>query len=157
MIAIIAARSKNNVIGKDGKIPWSIEGEQSQFRELTTGNAVIMGRKTYEEIGRPLPDRLNILVSKSVGFIGENIITVKSLEEGIKKAGERDVFLAGGYGIFKEGLPLVDKMYITDIDIFVEDGDVFFPEFNADDFDMEVTGTGGGDVKFTRKEYTRKR
>ena len=70
MIGLIAARSKNNVIGKNGRIPWKIEGEQKQFKELTTGNVVIMGRKTYEEIGRPLPGRKTIVVSKSKKFEG---------------------------------------------------------------------------------------
>ena len=69
MIGLIAARSKNNVIGKDGKIPWRIRGEQKQFKELTTGNVVIMGRKSYEEIGHPLPNRMNIIVEYCDGQI----------------------------------------------------------------------------------------
>lgn len=79
MIGLIVARSRNNVIGKKGKIPWNIKGEQKQFKELTTGNVVVMGRKSFEEIGHPLPNRRNIIVSKSKKYIGENIITVSSL------------------------------------------------------------------------------
>ena len=79
MIGLIVARSKNNVIGKNGQIPWKIKGEQKQFKELTTGNVVVMGRKSYEEIGHSLPNRKNIIVSKSKNFAGENLITVGSL------------------------------------------------------------------------------
>ena len=74
MIALIVARSKNNVIGRNGKIPWSIPGEQKQFRELTTGNIVVMGRKTFEEIGHPLPNRKNIVISRNAQYSYEILI-----------------------------------------------------------------------------------
>jgi len=157
MIGLIVARSKNNVIGKGGMIPWRIKGEQKQFKELTTGNAVIMGRKSYEEIGHPLPNRKNIVVSSTQNFTGENLVTVMSLEDAIKEAGDMDVYVSGGYGLFKEALPIVDKMFITEVDITIEDGDVFFPEFNKDDFDITVGETLGDEIKFTRTTYTRKK
>ncbi|MDE5867069.1 MAG: dihydrofolate reductase [Lachnospiraceae bacterium] len=157
MIGLIVARSKNNVIGKNGQIPWKIKGEQKQFKELTTGNVVIMGRKSYEEIGHPLPNRMNIVVSGSADYTGENLLTVKSLKEAIEAAGDADVYVSGGYGLFKEAMPMVDKMYITEIDMEVEDGDVFFPEFDKSDFDMTVGETGGEDIKYTRTIYTRKK
>lgn len=136
MIALIVARSRNNVIGKKGKIPWTIPGEQKQFKELTTGNLVIMGRKSYEEIGHPLPGRETIVVSKTKSFNGENLKTASSVKEALELARGRDVYIAGGYGIYKEALPYVDKMYITEVDLNVEDGDVFFPDFDAGDFEM---------------------
>lgn len=77
MIGLIVARSKNNVIGKNGNIPWKIKGEQKQFRELTTGNVVIMGRKSYEEIGHPLPNRMNIVVSTTTEYQGDNLVMFK--------------------------------------------------------------------------------
>lgn len=156
MIGLIVARSKNNVIGKNGEIPWKIKGEQKQFRELTTGNVVIMGRKSYEEIGHPLPNRRNIIVSRTQKFEGDNLQTVSSLQEAIAAAGDADIYVAGGYGLFKEALPFVDKMYITEVDMIVEDGDVFFPEFDADEFDVSIGEVGGEDIKFTRVVYTRK-
>ncbi len=156
MIGLIVARSKNNVIGKNGQIPWRIKGEQKQFKELTTGNAVIMGRKSYEEIGHPLPNRKNIIVSRTKNFTGENLITVSSLKEALEAAGNTDVYVAGGYGLFLEAIPLVDKMYITEVDTEVEDGDVFFPEFNREEFDMETGESGGDDIRYTRTVYTRK-
>ena len=156
MIGLIVARSKNNVIGKNGKIPWKIKGEQKQFRELTTGNVVVMGRKSYEEIGHPLPNRKNIVVSKSKNFTGENLVTVGSLQEAISISGDENVYIAGGYGLFKEALPLVDTMYITEIDMVIENGDVFFPEFDSNEFDIAIGQTGGEDIKYTRIIYTRR-
>ncbi|MGN0513514.1 MAG: dihydrofolate reductase [Lachnospiraceae bacterium] len=157
MIGLIVARSKNNVIGRNGEIPWRIKGEQKQFRELTTGNTVVMGRKSYEEIGHPLPNRKNIIVSGSMNYTGENLITVSSLQEAIDIEGEGNIYISGGYGLFKEALPLVDIMYITEVDITVDDGDVFFPEFDVDEFDVTIGETGGEDIKYTRTIYARKK
>ena len=156
MIGLIVARSKNNVIGKNGKIPWKIKGEQKQFRELTTGNVVVMGRKSYEEIGHPLPNRKNIVVSKSKNFTGENLVTVGSLQEAIAISNGEKVYIAGGYGLYKEAIHLVDTMYITEIDMVIENGDVFFPEFDSNEFDIAIGQTGGEDIKYTRIIYTRR-
>ena len=89
MIGLIVARSKNNVIGKNGQIPWRIKGEQKQFKELTTGNTVVMGRKSYEEIGHPLPNRMNIVVSNTANYSGENLLTVHSLQEALDSVKEK--------------------------------------------------------------------
>lgn len=156
MIAIIAAISKNNVIGKDGKIPWKIKGEQSQFKNLTLGHTVIMGRKSYEEIGHPLPGRKTIIVSRSKSVCGENIKIASSLTEAISIAGKDDIYIAGGSQIYNEAISVVDRMYITEIDIVVEDGDAFFPEFNKDDYDMQIIERGGENNIYTRKLYIKK-
>lgn len=92
MIGLIVARSKNNVIGKDGMIPWSIEGEQSQFKELTTNNTIIMGRKTYEDIGHPLPNRKNIVISRTTNY--DDVVTVDSLEKAIELS-EGNIYIIG--------------------------------------------------------------
>ena len=157
MIGLIVARSKNNVIGKNGEIPWKIKGEQKQFKELTTGNVVVMGRKSYEEIGHPLPNWKNIIVSRTKNYSGENLITVGSLKEALAISGNEDIYISGGYGVFKEALPLVDKMYITEVDITIENGDVFFPEFDSNEFDMIVGETRGEDIKYTRTTCIRKK
>ncbi len=156
MIGLIVARSKNNVIGKNGNIPWKIKGEQKQFRELTTGNVVIMGRKSYEEIGHPLPNRMNIVVSTTTEYQGDNLVSVKSLEDALLLAKGRDVYISGGYGLFKEALQIVDKMYITEVDLNIEDGDTFFPEFDINDFEVLIGETLGEEVKYTRTFYVRK-
>ncbi|WP_310601888.1 dihydrofolate reductase [Anaerosporobacter sp.] len=156
-ISLIVARSKNNVIGKEGQIPWKIKGEQKQFKELTIGNAVIMGRKSYDEIGHPLPNRRNIVVSSTANYTGENLVTAKTLQQAIEMAGDSKIFICGGYGLFKEAIPLVSKMYITEIDLEVENGDVFFPDFNVDDFEKVIGEVGGDENPYTRTFYIRKK
>ncbi|SKA67145.1 dihydrofolate reductase [Eubacterium uniforme] len=156
MVGIIAARSINNVIGKDGKIPWKIKGEQAQFKELTIGNVVVMGRRSFEEIGRALPNRKTIVVSNNKVFEGENLATVGSVKEAIDLAGDEKVFIAGGYGLYKEAMPYVDVMYITEVKTYIENGDVFFPDFNKEDFDVEIGESAGDDIEFTRVIYRRR-
>ncbi|MDY4670718.1 MAG: dihydrofolate reductase [Oliverpabstia sp.] len=156
MIGLIVARSKNNIIGKNGVIPWKIKGEQKQFRELTTGNVVIMGRRSYDEIGHPLPNRETIVVSRTKEYLGENLHTAKSVKEAIGMLGDKDGFIAGGYGVYLEAIPLVDTMYITEVDMIVENGDTVFPEFDTNDFDICIGETLGDEIKFTRTTYTRK-
>ncbi|MBP5490483.1 MAG: HAD-IA family hydrolase [Lachnospiraceae bacterium] len=157
MIGLIVARSNNNVIGKGGEIPWRIKGEQKQFKELTTGNIVVMGRRSYEEIGHPLPSRTTIVVSRTKQFEGDGVQTAGSVREAIEMAGDRDVFIAGGYGLYKEAIPLVDIMYITEVDLTVENGDVFFPDFNEEDFEKTTGETLGEEIRYTRTIYRRKR
>ena len=129
MIAIIAAYAQNRVIGRDGRIPWKIRGEQARFRELTLGQAVVMGRRTYEEIGHPLPGRMNFVVSSTKNFDAENCQTVASLAEAIALAGDRDLYVSGGAKLYAEALTVAEKMYITEIHREVE-GDTFFPIFD---------------------------
>ena len=151
MISLIVARSKNNVIGKDGKIPWNIKGEQKQFKELTTQNTIIMGRKTYEDIGHPLPNRKNIVISRTTSY--PEVITVDSLQKAIGLS-EGEIFIIGGYNLFKEAIPLVDVMYITEVNLTIENGDVFFPEFNEDEFNVTI---GEETNEYKRLIYTRKK
>ena len=157
MLGIIAARSANNVIGKDGKIPWRIEGEQEQFRRLTECSTVVMGRRTYEEIGRPLPGRKTVVVSRTKRFEGEDLATAGSLAEALEMAGGGDVYVAGGSALYREAIPLADVMYITEVETEVEGGDAFFPGFDAEDFDLCIGETAGTDIRYTRTVYTRKR
>ena len=151
MIGLIVARSLNNVIGKDNKIPWNIKGEQKQFKELTTQNTIITGRKTYEDIGHPLPNRKNIVISKTTNY--PDVITVDSLEKAIELS-EGNIFIIGGYNLFKEAIPIVDIMYITEINLTVENGDIFFPKFNEEDFDITRAEKTS---EYKRLIYTRKK
>lgn len=155
MIGLIVAYTNNRVIGNNGCIPWRIKGEQRRFRELTTGNVVIMGRRSYEEIGRPLPNRTTIVVSNTKNFDAENCMTAKSLEEAIKLAGDRDMYISGGARLYEEALPLVEKMYITEIDCEIE-GDTYFPEFDKALFDKEIDERVDGEIPYTYVTYTRK-
>jgi len=155
MICLIVAHTGNRVIGKDGRIPWKIPGEQKRFRELTIGNAVVMGRRTYEEIGRPLPGRLNIVVSRTKEFTGENLLTVPDLQTALQMAGDRDVFVSGGRKLYREAIDIADVLYITEIDMATE-GDTFFPQFDYSLFDRTVEQTFDEPVKYSYVTYTRK-
>jgi len=155
MIALIVAYANNQVIGNNGCIPWKIKGEQKRFRELTTGNVVIMGRRSYEEIGRPLPNRTTIIVSSTKKFDGENCFTAKSLEEAIEIAGDRDIYISGGARLYEEALPIVDKMYITEINCEIE-GDTYFPQFDKEQFVKEIDEVVEGEIPYTYVTYTRK-
>lgn len=137
MIALIAAVAENRVIGKDGRMPWDIPEDLEHFKRLTMGNAVIMGRKTYEEIGRPLPGRRNIILSKTRKFDGENCVTVSSPEEAIREAGNRDIFVIGGEEVFRMFLPLAEVLYLTEIEREYE-GDTFFPSFSLSEFERSA-------------------
>ena len=156
MVGLIVAHSKNSVIGKDGQIPWRIKGEQRRFRELTTGNVVIMGRRSYEEIGRPLPNRYTIVVSNTQKFEAENCTTVGSLQDALDIADKsKNIYISGGAGLYKEAIHLVERMFVTEVDGVVE-GDTFFPEFNPDDFVREVDEHVDGDMPYDYVTYTRK-
>lgn len=154
MIALIVAYANNQVIGNKGCIPWKIKGEQKRFRELTTGNVVIMGRRSYEEIGKPLPDRTTIVISSTKNFESENCLTAKSLSEAIELAGDKDIYISGGARLYEEALPLVEKMYITEIDYDVE-GDTFFPAFDKEEFVKEINEHFDGEIPYTYVTYIR--
>lgn len=155
MIGLIVAYAKNRVIGNEGCIPWRIKGEQRRFRELTTGNVVVMGRRSYEEIGRPLPNRMTYVVSKTKNFDEEGVKTVSSIEEAISLAGDKNVYISGGARIYEEAMPYVEKMYITEVDLEPV-GDTFFPDFNEDDFIKVVDEEIDGEIPYKYVTYTRK-
>ena len=157
MIAVIAAFTKmGRVIGNGGKIPWNIPVERARFRTLTTGNTVVMGRKTFEEIGKPLADRLNIVVSSTKIFCAENCLTVRSLEAAVGTAfarGFSDIFIAGGRRLYEEALPLADFLYLTEIHAEYS-GDVFFPLFDEMRYSKKIDEDA---ELFTRYVYRREK
>lgn len=148
MINIIAAVSKNGIIGSHGKIPWNIPEDKAYFKKITSGGIVIMGRRTFEEIGFPLPDRYNIVVSGHKDFHGENLTTARNLENALNiahiyghKNGIEEIFLCGGEKIYRQGLKFAQRIYITEINGEYE-GDTFFPEFSTEEFRISKrTGT----------------
>jgi len=156
MLSLIVAHSRNRVIGKDGHLPWRIPGELRRFKELTMGHAVIMGRKSYEEIGKPLPGRFNIVVSTSKTFEGEDLVTARNLEEALALAGDRRIFIAGGGQIFAQMIDKIDVMYITEIDARI-DGDAYFPEVDYSRFDRVLEKHVDGDLPYDYVTYTRKK
>lgn len=128
--SIIVATSKNNVIGRDGGIPWHLSADLKRFKSLTTGHPIVMGRRTFESIGRPLPGRRNIVITRSTGAI-DGCDIVKSVEDLLNdKTLEGNVFIIGGGEIYKQFLPYAKKVYLTEVDSEITDGDTFFPELN---------------------------
>lgn len=132
MLSIIVAKSKNNVIGKDNQLIWKIPDDLKRFKNLTTGHIIIMGRKTFESIGRVLPNRFHIILSNDKNYKIDNpnvkvINNINELDEYIKD--NRENFVIGGATIYKLLLPKSNKLYITQIDKEF-DGDTFFPELN---------------------------
>lgn len=126
---IVVAMTSNHVIGQNGDMPWHLPADLVHFKELTSGHAIIMGRRTWESICKPLPNRLNIVVTRQKDYAAEDVTVVHSLEEGIVAAGIQRIFLVGGGEMYKEALPIASKMHITRIDALI-DGDTKFPEID---------------------------
>ncbi len=130
MISIIVAiAGKKRVIGKKGSLPWYIPQELKRFKEVTMGHSIIMGRKTHESIGKPLPGRTNIVITHEPDYKALGCIVVHSLDEALKEAQDDEIFVIGGGEIYKQALPLATKLYLTYIDKEIE-GDVFFPDYS---------------------------
>nr|WP_275855704.1 type 3 dihydrofolate reductase [Sulfurimonas sp. MAG313] len=129
IISLIAAMANNRVIGKDNQMPWHLPADLGHFKALTLGKPIIMGRKTYESIGRPLPGRKNIVISTNKNYILEGCETVCSLDEAINLVKEvKEVMIIGGGFLYSQTLPKANKLYLTFIDLDV-DGDTKFPDY----------------------------
>ena len=126
-ISMIVARSRNHVIGRNNQMPWKISADLQFFKRVTMGHPVIMGRKTWESIGRPLPGRRNIVVSRNNDYEATGAELADSLNEALNRLNESTrVFVIGGEQLFKQAFAMADRLYITEIDIDVEGGDTFF-------------------------------
>jgi dihydrofolate reductase len=126
-LTLIVARARNGVIGKDNAMPWRIPGEQAYFKRVTMGHPIIMGRKTWESIGRPLPGRRSIVVTRNPGFVAPGAEVVGSLDAALAQcAGAAEAFVVGGAELYRLALPHADRLLITEID-FDFDGDTTFP------------------------------
>jgi dihydrofolate reductase len=154
MIAIVAAYSSNHVIGCHGKIPWHIPGEQTRFRVLTTGHVVIMGRRTFEEIGKPLPNRTTIVLSRTKQFHGEGCLTCPSLEDARNVSKGKQIFIAGGEGLYREALGIAERLYLTRIEKEFK-GDAFFPDFDEGLFWKDSEELREGSIPYTEMTFTR--
>ena len=138
-ISLIAALSENRAIGKNGKIPWHLSDDFRRFKERTTGHAIIMGRKTHESIGRPLPGRTNIVITRNTDQNIPGCIVVGSLEEALGEARlieSEEIFVCGGGQVYAEAIARADRLYLTVVHAIM-DGDAFFPEY-ADAFGKVV-------------------
>ncbi|MBW5470251.1 dihydrofolate reductase [Brevibacillus formosus] len=132
MISLIVAYSRNQVIGKDGDMPWHLPADLKNVKELTTGKTIVMGRKTFESIGKPLPNRKNVVLTRSQDFHPEGVDVVHTKEEVLAMG---DVIIFGGSEIYRQFLDVVDRLYITEIDLETE-GDTFFPAWDRDAYTL---------------------
>lgn len=155
-LAIIVAAAKNGVIGNNNQLPWHLPQDLKYFKSVTLGKPVIMGRKTYESIGRPLPGRTNIVVTRSADWsAADGVVIVNSLEQALDEARKAitasatsvtEAMIIGGAEIYRSALPLVDRVYLTQVDIEI-DGDAFFPALP--DAEWQLTSTIPGDQQAT--------
>jgi dihydrofolate reductase len=159
-LSIIAAVGKNNELGLDNKLIWKLPDDLKRFRELTKGHAVIMGRKTFESIGKPLPERKNIVITRQTDYKAEGCVVVGSMEEALKAAeGDTGPFVIGGSEVYNAALPYANKLYLTFVDAEPE-ADVFFPEVDVKEWRLVSQEEHAADEKhahpFTFAVYKRK-
>ncbi|HMS32399.1 MAG TPA: dihydrofolate reductase [Candidatus Saccharibacteria bacterium] len=137
MISLIAAIGKNNEIGIKGQLPWSLPEDLKHFKNLTMGKTIIMGRKTFESIGRTLPGRTNVVITRNQSYKKEGILVADSVEQALKLSkesnniGGQEVFIIGGGEIYSQTLSLADKLYITEVDFSDDKADAFFPKIDS--------------------------
>jgi len=133
IVSLIGAASENGVIGKDNWMPWDLPAELTYFRTVTKGKPVIMGRKTYDAVGRPMPNRHNIVVSRDGALAIPDVDIASSIEQALDLAHKNnpdEVFVIGGEQIYKLAMPLANKIYLTRVHTTIEGGEAFFPEFD---------------------------
>ena len=137
-LSILAAMAKNRVIGRNNTLPWHLPADLKHFKSLTMGHPIIMGRKTYESIGKPLPDRTNIIVTNQTNFHAPGTMLVNSVEEALRISKDAspandESFIIGGAELYRQTLRFCHRMYITEIQSDFE-GDTFFPAFNHEEW-----------------------
>ena len=126
-VSLVVAHAENRTIGRGGTLPWHLPADLQFFKRLTTGHTIVMGRKTYESIGRPLPNRRSIVISRDPEFRADGVDVAHSLDDALAMAaGDDDVFIIGGAEGFEQGLPAAERIYLTKIHAQIE-GDVWFP------------------------------
>ena len=130
-IAFVVARDRGGVIGKGGALPWRLPDDLKHVRALTVGKPLIMGRRTYESIGRPLPDRTSIVLTRDPAFHADGVQVARTPEEALALAGDApETIVFGGADVFRRFLPLADRIYLTEVDADVG-GDTFFPALDT--------------------------
>lgn len=150
----------NRTIGKDGRIPWHLADDLKHFKETTMGHSLVMGRKTFESIGQALPGRRTIILTRNKDYPGNGVTTAGSLAEALQLfRGSNKVFIAGGGEIFREAMPIADKIILTTLNREV-DGDVFFPEIPTELFvesEKKIMKNEEDDETYTIQVYQRRR
>ena len=141
MISIIVAYANGRVIGKNGSIPWRLPNDSQYFKRITSGHTVVMGRKTFESMRRPLPNRRNVVLTSSRTFAAPGVEVVHCVDDVLALGNRDDVFIIGGESIYRQFLEVAERLYITEIDVEV-DGDTFFPEWDRQSFTLVSAQAG---------------
>ncbi|WP_313373521.1 dihydrofolate reductase [Chishuiella sp.] len=136
MINIVVAKASNNVIGAKNDLIWHLPNDLKHFKNLTSGHPIIMGRKTYESLGKPLPNRTNIVITRDSNWTSDGIVKENSLEKAIDTALkiDEDIYIIGGGNIYKQAMEFTDILFITEVH-HEFDGDTYFPEIDTDDWE----------------------
>ncbi len=155
-LSLIAARSENNVIGQGADIPWRVQGEQKLFQSITTGGVLVMGRKTFESIGKPLPGRTTIIVTRNPAYQADGCLLATSLDDALNQAAQQctGVYIAGGGEIYAQAINLADCIHLTTIHTTVA-GDVFFPKIPEGDFRLVEEKKFSSNLDYTYQRYDR--
>ena len=144
-ISIIVAMAKNRVIGADNIIPWKLSGDLKMFKQITMGHHLIMGRKTWESIGRPLPGRTTVIVTRQRNYAASGALVADSLDTAIVACGnDEEIFVIGGAQLFAAVLPRADRIYLTQVDIEIN-GDTWMPEFDLTQWQLHRSETYSAD------------
>ena len=159
MISLIVAASTNNVIGVQGELPWRLSADLKRFKALTMGKPIIMGRLTWESIGRPLPGRKNIVITRNKDFVADGCDVVASPAEALSAAGDADeIMIIGGGQIYDLFLPKAGRLYLTRVHTDIE-GDAWFPDIDADSWKLQSleshTASYGNEFDFEFRTYER--
>ena len=134
MISIIVAMAKNRVIGKNGQLPWDLSSDLQRFKRLTMGHTLLMGRRTFDSIGKPLPGRRTIVLSRDPEYSAAGCEVSTDIESGIQLAhSAEELFICGGAEVYRQALPLVERIYLTELEKEIT-GDTFFPELPTGEF-----------------------
>lgn len=130
--------SENRVIGRNGTLPWHLPADLKRFKQLTMGHAIVMGRKTYESIGRPLPGRRSIVLSRNTDYRPAGVEVATNFQKALEQtAGQQEVFVIGGSSLYQMALPLADRIYLTEVATQMEmEGDILFPEFDRNEWQL---------------------
>lgn len=134
-ISLIVAMSRNRVIGKDNKLPWHLPADLAFFKKTTMGHTIVMGRKTYESIGKPLPGRKNVILTGNPRFSAAGCTVIHSVEDALRLAQEEELFVIGGAEVFRLFFAVADKIYLTLLHHDIE-GDTYFPEFSPHEWEL---------------------
>ena len=147
MLSLIVAISENHVIGREGQLPWHLSADLKRFKKLTMGHHIVMGRKTYDSIGRQLPGRTSVVLTRQTDWSVEGVLTATDLETALELAGDdEEVFIIGGSQIYQLALPLVERLYVTRVQASVA-GDTYFPEITSEQWQLEQTDSFSADEK----------